>query len=363
MGKRRMTTLRWSGARSNEGKVLVVVGPWVVYALAFLALYGVVGPQVSVLVLIPVALVAGLTGMRAGLLAGIIAIPLNLLLARFAGDAAGAASVGGPAAIAAPAVLGAAIGWLRDLADEPHRRQAESRRIDDEVNRRIAERAGAAVGPMMPESAPQQWAQYVGVLVDQCMRMAGAVDSVVRLSHLEGEKESASFIPLDLNEVVDSVVVDYQGTAQSAGLLLMFEPHRGLPKVRGAGNQLVLMVSSLLDNAIDYTETGVITVSTEHDGDWALLNVEDTGCGMAPDALEQLLERLEPKEPEAAPDVGDSGLGLRIVREVVDLHGGKLGAASTLGEGTTFTVRLPLATSLAGQQEPSEPAAVRTAED
>jgi signal transduction histidine kinase len=280
--------------------------------------------------------------MRAGLLAGIIAFPLNLVLARLTGNVPSVAAVGGLAAVAAPAVLGAAIGWLRELVDEPYHREAEAVRINDEVNRRVAEHTGERLGPMMPDTLSGPWAQYVAVLVDQCMRMAGAVDSVVRLSRLVGDDESVSLVPVDLNEIVDSVVMEHQGDAQSAGLLLMFEPHRGLPKILGAKPQLALMVSSLLDNAIEHTDEGVITVSTEQVDDSAILRVEDTGSGIPPDELESILGRLRRQDPDEAVVAADEGLGLRIVQQVVDRHEGQLSATSAVGEGTTVSVTLNL---------------------
>ncbi len=335
----------WSTTKSDERRVVLAVGPWVIYAVVFIAIHGVVGPKVSVLVMVPVAFVAGLTGMRTGLLAGIIAYPLNLLLARITGDVSGIAAMGGPAAAVSPALLGAAIGWLHDLASEPYALEAEKQRIDYEVNRRLAERTGAALGPFLPDSLPDRWAHHVSVLVDQCVRMAGAVDSVVRVSRLQNQLENASLGPVDLNSVVDEVVVRYQSGAQAAGLLLIFRPYGALPPVNGAAQHLDVLVSCLLDNALEYTQEGMISVSTDLQGERALLHVEDTGTGIESDRLERIRDRLAEQDADVNSRISQLGLGLTIVARIVGLHGGSLEVESAEDEGTTFTVVLPLAES------------------
>jgi signal transduction histidine kinase len=107
--------------------------------------------------------------------------------------------------------------------------------------------------------------------------------------------------------------------------------------------RLKQLLANLVDNAIKYTsEQGTITLSLFKDGEWARLEVADSGIGIAPEHLPHLFDRFYRVDAARSRASGGTGLGLAIVNEVAEQHGGKVSVASELGKGSTFSVRLKL---------------------
>jgi signal transduction histidine kinase len=118
----------------------------------------------------------------------------------------------------------------------------------------------------------------------------------------------------------------------------------GLPIVEADGARLVRALSNLLDNARRHTPAGGtvrLGASVETDAGWVVLSVADTGEGITPDVLEHVFERYYRGEGPRTRGTG-TGLGLAIARAVAEAHGGTLSVESTLGDGTTFRLALPL---------------------
>ena len=96
-------------------------------------------------------------------------------------------------------------------------------------------------------------------------------------------------------------------------------------------------------NDIQFDPTGRIIVTTRAEGNEVRFDVRDEGLGIPPDALESIFERFSRVDSQATKDIQGTGLGLPIVRQIVQLHGGKVWADSELGRGSVFHVVLPLA--------------------
>jgi signal transduction histidine kinase len=113
--------------------------------------------------------------------------------------------------------------------------------------------------------------------------------------------------------------------------------------IRGDVYRLSQLLGNLIDNAIKYTtEGGTITLSLFRDGDWARMEVADTGIGIAPEHLSHVFDRFYRVDKARTRGRGGSGLGLAIVRGIAEQHGGKVTVTSDSGKGSTFTVWLKL---------------------
>jgi signal transduction histidine kinase len=125
-----------------------------------------------------------------------------------------------------------------------------------------------------------------------------------------------------------------------------------VPRVRGSGRDLALLVRNLVDNAIRYTGAdGRVDVSlAAEDGD-VVLGVSDTGLGIPQRDLPRIFERFYRTDRARSRETGGTGLGLSIVRHVVENHGGRISVTSELGRGTRFEVRLPAASQPAAEPE------------
>jgi signal transduction histidine kinase len=104
------------------------------------------------------------------------------------------------------------------------------------------------------------------------------------------------------------------------------------------------VLGNLVTNALRYTPScGRITLSAHRQGNAVALAVQDTGAGIAPDALPHVFDRFYRGDPARNQQDGESGLGLAIAKSITEAHGGKIEVQSELGRGTTFTVLLPVA--------------------
>ena len=148
-------------------------------------------------------------------------------------------------------------------------------------------------------------------------------------------------------ERVDLGAIARQTVAEERSVGLLLEPTKAAIQVAGDAPQLRQVFGNLLDNAIRFTpEGGRVAVSVVFDEDRheAVVTVADTGCGIDADHLDRVFDRfyktdLSRTRSEAA---RGGGLGLAICRSIVDRHGGTIAVTSTIGRGTTFTVRLPI---------------------
>lgn len=153
-------------------------------------------------------------------------------------------------------------------------------------------------------------------------------------------------LPLNQTDVeVDRVLLDVMGEARHLARGQRLEIREVQPAiVRGDRDRLMQLFLNIVENAIKYTPaSGVVTVSLRRDGQYVVIEVQDTGAGISADDLPRVFERFYRADRARARDPGGSGLGLSIADWIVGEHKGAITLTSRLGEGTTATVRLPAA--------------------
>jgi PAS domain S-box-containing protein len=199
---------------------------------------------------------------------------------------------------------------------------------------------------LIERESPDKVPGYIAILKEQVARLRGLVENVLDLSRLDFAEPTLIFDPVDLNTVIQQTISAHVPRAESKGLTLDFQAAPELPQVRGVHDQLLQVTHNLIANAINYTDQGSITVRTGFDVDHkrAYLMVKDTGIGIPEDELPRLFERFYRGSEVVRQHIPGTGLGLNIVKEIVDLHGGTIYIESEQGNGSTFTVTLPVAT-------------------
>ncbi|MBX3014942.1 MAG: PAS domain S-box protein [Caldilineaceae bacterium] len=193
------------------------------------------------------------------------------------------------------------------------------------------------------ERKPEKQAHYVALLREQANRLETLVKDVLDLARLDHQQELL-LTPVNLNELLTSVVAAHQAKAESLGLTLFVDATDNLPLILGDANKLIQVITNLVVNALNYTGTGQVRVYSHANPMLPQVHfaVEDTGMGIHAEDLPHLFERLYRGRREDLVDVPGSGLGLSIVKELVELHQGTITVQSTVGCGTTFTVSLPV---------------------
>jgi two-component system sensor histidine kinase SenX3 len=112
--------------------------------------------------------------------------------------------------------------------------------------------------------------------------------------------------------------------------------------VYGNGGQIATAVTNLVENAIAYSgDDTKVTLTVRHDDAWVAIDVADQGIGIAPDDVDRIFERFYRADQARSRATGGTGLGLAIVKHIATNHGGRVDVISTMGGGSTFTLRMP----------------------
>jgi signal transduction histidine kinase/HAMP domain-containing protein len=173
-------------------------------------------------------------------------------------------------------------------------------------------------------------------------QMKDLVNNIIMVASIEANTLQTEPEPQDLWIAVENAVAPMRRQFANKSLELNIASMDDLPYVLADREQLRLILTQLLDNARRYTLQGSVTVSaTRHDG-FVQLDITDTGPGIAPDERGRLFTRFHRIEGNNSPERG-SGLGLAITRQLVERQGGKVWASSEAGNGSTFSIMLPIA--------------------
>jgi two-component system, OmpR family, sensor histidine kinase SenX3 len=243
-------------------------------------------------------------------------------------------------------VIGAA-GFVRDVSEL---RRVESVRRDfvanvsHELKTPIGALALLAETMAAGEGQPVN-AQLADRVQNEAGRLARIVDDLLDLSLIEAQ-ESPTREPVPVHVVLHEAAERVRGAAEAAEIPLSVPPVATDLVVTGDRSQLVSAVTNLFDNAVKYSEQGEpVEVDTNVADGVIQISVRDHGIGIPARDLERIFERFYRVDRARSRATGGTGLGLSIVRHVAHAHGGDVTVESTEGEGSTFRLRLPLASS------------------
>jgi two-component system, OmpR family, sensor histidine kinase SenX3 len=203
------------------------------------------------------------------------------------------------------------------------------------------------------ENDPARTRHFAESLLQESQRLNRLVTDLLDLSRLEDPGTIANSFAV-LSDVAVAEFAEARPQAAAKTITMQAAVDDGVV-VRGDEGQLALMVRNLLDNAVRYTPPeGQIDLRVGIEGDEAVLQVADTGAGIPLRDQARVFERFYRVDKGRSREQGGTGLGLAIVKHVADLHGGHVSLSSELGEGSTFTVALPLVRRRSQDSEASE---------
>jgi signal transduction histidine kinase len=200
---------------------------------------------------------------------------------------------------------------------------------------------------LLPEGVTSQRANQMGELIRrQVTHMSRLVEDLLDVSRVSRGLVQLEKAPVELADVIAAALEQVQSAASQKRHRI--EQATGVPSllVLGDRTRLIQVVSNLLTNAIRYTDSGgIIHVFLEKRGTMAALRVTDNGMGIAPDLMPRLFDLYVQAERSTDRTGGGLGLGLALVKNLVEAHDGTVTAHSPgNGQGSTFTVLLPLHT-------------------
>jgi two-component system phosphate regulon sensor histidine kinase PhoR len=176
-------------------------------------------------------------------------------------------------------------------------------------------------------------------------RLIRIVENLLVLSELEEKGFRLEREDVDLQRLIESILRIFEPRVREKNLALRFEADSDLPSIKGDAFRLEQMVINLVDNAVKYTDRGEVRVCLRKRQTDLVVEVRDTGIGIPEENQARIFERFYVVDRSRSRKLGGAGLGLSIVKHIVDLHGGTIRVESKTGQGSTFTVVLPLIAS------------------
>jgi len=192
------------------------------------------------------------------------------------------------------------------------------------------------LGDLRPEQR-----EAVSIINKRVQALSNMVRDITLI--LEIQSRPLQMEPLLLEELVGAVVHEYTPAAERAGLKLSLEMPLSLSPVAGSHYYLYRALGHLLENAVKFTPAGgLINVRLLQVGDQVQIQVSDTGIGIALEEQGRIFERFYQVDGSATRRYSGLGLGLAVVKEVVEAHGGRVNVESEVGKGSVFTISLPV---------------------
>jgi two-component system, OmpR family, sensor histidine kinase SenX3 len=206
---------------------------------------------------------------------------------------------------------------------------------------------------------PEAVRRFAGRMQTESDRLNRLVQQIIELSRLQGDELIDEPAEVRIDGVIDAALDRSRTDAEAKGIELATRCDADLV-VSGSGDQLLVAVSNLIENAVTYSPEGARVAVMAHRrhrigmlGPAVEITVSDQGIGIPEAELDRIFERFYRLDPARSRDTGGTGLGLSIVKHVAASHGGDIVVWSEPGQGSSFTLRLPLADPEAETDDPS----------
>jgi signal transduction histidine kinase len=172
--------------------------------------------------------------------------------------------------------------------------------------------------------------------------LLGLINDVLDLSKIEAGQLTLALADYSLKDVVHSVFAAVESLAQEKKIALKVELPNNLPVGHGDERRLTQVLLNLVGNAIKFTDHGEVAIKASAMNGAYTVSVCDTGPGIAPEDQAKIFEEFQQADSSATKKKGGTGLGLSIARRIVEMHGGRIWVESTVGQGATFSISLPV---------------------
>lgn len=182
--------------------------------------------------------------------------------------------------------------------------------------------------------------KFAGIIKEEGTRLLSLIDSILDLSKIESlDNGQLEMDEVSLREISDRVILKLKPNFFKKNVSYTID---GDCKVMGNKSMLNDLITNLIDNGIKYNKDGGnIIISLYEDLAFGIFSIEDTGLGIPPDDLTRIFERFYMVDKSRSKNLGGSGLGLSIVKHIVESHKGKIEISSNLGQGTHIIFKIP----------------------
>ena len=186
--------------------------------------------------------------------------------------------------------------------------------------------------------------EYYRILRHESLRLNKVIDNILDFSKIEAGRKTYDFADGDMAEVIENVLSSYRYQITNSGFEVQTNIQRDLPPVLIDRGAMAQAISNLVDNAIKYSrEVKQLSITTERRGSDLSIEIADRGIGIPPAEQAKVFEKFYRVGNGLVHDVKGSGLGLSLVKHIVEAHQGSISVESEVGKGSRFTILLPLA--------------------
>lgn len=230
---------------------------------------------------------------------------------------------------------------MHDLQQLEQMRREFVTNVSHEVQSPLTSISGYASALKQVNLTDDERSRYLDIIIAEARRMSKMSDSLLKLSLLESQSQQLRPTTLRLDEQIRRVIVALQ--PQWSGRNIHFELDLDNVKIMADHDQLNQVWTNILGNSIKFSKDGgMITVSMEQDIRSVTVRISDTGIGIALEDQKRIFERFFKADRSHSRKYDGSGMGLAIVKQIVSLHQGDIRVESEPGQGTTFTITLPI---------------------
>lgn len=197
--------------------------------------------------------------------------------------------------------------------------------------------------------------EFYGIIDSECDRLQRLIEDLLNVSRIESgralQMNWSTFNPLDIIQKSLQVQRAYASDSHN----LQFKTHGEIPLLTGDSDKFDQILTNLVSNAIKYSPSGGdVTVEVSSDGESLTVSVSDQGMGIPPGKLNKVFEKFERVDNRDTRQAGGTGIGLFLVRHLVECHEGHVWAESTVGKGSKFTFTIPLEPHASTQEDAEE---------
>jgi two-component system phosphate regulon sensor histidine kinase PhoR len=185
--------------------------------------------------------------------------------------------------------------------------------------------------------------EYYNTIVRETERLSRLVNNILNFSRIEAGKKEYERVPVDLNVVVRRVLASYESHLEHHGFKVQAELSKLLPTIQADPEAVSEALLNILDNAVKYSEKEkFIRIATGGAGERVFVEVEDRGIGIEPPHQKKIFDKFYRVSSGLVHDTKGSGLGLTLVRHIMDAHKGEVSVRSQPGSGSTFRLSFPI---------------------
>ncbi len=255
---------------------------------------------------------------------------------------------------------------IHDARQQVHikRLQKEIKKLDDLKSNFIAIASHELRTPLglilghatfLREMIPEEFREQMDVVVRNAERLKKLIEGMAQVNNYQSGTSRVRAQTFSLRDLITTLISDYRQQAEKAQVTIEASLPDDPLTIHGDESKLATALSNLIQNGITFNKPGgSLHISATRIPGYTQIRVQDTGIGIPPEALPRIFDRFYQVESHLTRQHGGIGLGLSITKAMVELHGGRIWADSTPGQGSTFTVLLPLHTIPTPSENPFE---------